>query len=535
MKKNGFMEGAIIATLAIIVSKVLGLLYVVPFYNIIGEQGGALYGYAYNIYNIFLIISSAGIPLAISKITSEYTAKEEIRKKTIMFGIAKKFISLFSIISFSICFIFAGPIAKLVLGELSHGNTIADVTFVIRCVSFDLIVVPLLSILRGYLQGHKYITPSSLSQVIEQIVRIAVILLGSFLALKVFNLPLKYAVGISVLAAGIGAIFSYIYLIIKSHKYIPKEKIEDKPSKEEKRIITKRLIACCVPFIIVNITTSVYNTTDMILMNRALHFLNYPDIDVETISSVFTTWGSKLLSIVTALATGLVISLIPNMVSAYVKKEKDNVNNFFNKSLQVLLFIILPLTIFMSIYAPEIWMIFYGKSFYGPLIFRFIILVAFFDSANITINSSLQALSKNKILYFSEILGFSLNLILDFPLMLLFNKWGIYPFYGAIVATIIGYLVSHIIVLTYLHKKEGFLYTETLYKLPRLFFSIALLIVINLLLHNVININSTRILSILVVGICGIISFLIYYFINYKTVNEIIREKLKKKQTKTAE
>ena len=52
MKKNGFMEGAIIATIAIIISKVLGVLYVIPFYKIIGEQGGALYGYAYNIYNI---------------------------------------------------------------------------------------------------------------------------------------------------------------------------------------------------------------------------------------------------------------------------------------------------------------------------------------------------------------------------------------------------------------------------------------------------------------------------------------------------
>ena len=56
MKKNGFMEGAIIATIAIIFSKIIGALYVIPFYSIIGEKGGALYGYAYNIYNIFLII-----------------------------------------------------------------------------------------------------------------------------------------------------------------------------------------------------------------------------------------------------------------------------------------------------------------------------------------------------------------------------------------------------------------------------------------------------------------------------------------------
>ena len=59
MKKNEFIEGALIATIAIIISKILGVLYVIPFYKIIGENGGSLYGYAYNIYNFFLIISSA--------------------------------------------------------------------------------------------------------------------------------------------------------------------------------------------------------------------------------------------------------------------------------------------------------------------------------------------------------------------------------------------------------------------------------------------------------------------------------------------
>ena len=74
MKKSTFMQGAIIATLAIVISKILGIIYVIPFYSLIGEQGGALYGYAYSIYGLFLNLSTAGIPLAISKITSEYSA-----------------------------------------------------------------------------------------------------------------------------------------------------------------------------------------------------------------------------------------------------------------------------------------------------------------------------------------------------------------------------------------------------------------------------------------------------------------------------
>ncbi len=70
MKKNSFMQGAFIATLGIVLSKILGIIYVIPFYAIIGEQGGALYGYGYSIYSIFLGISQAFIPLAISKIVS---------------------------------------------------------------------------------------------------------------------------------------------------------------------------------------------------------------------------------------------------------------------------------------------------------------------------------------------------------------------------------------------------------------------------------------------------------------------------------
>ena len=74
MKKDSFIKGAVIATLGIVIVKLIGLLYVIPFRAIIGEQGGALYGYAYNIYSLFLAVSSAGFPFAISKLTSEYIA-----------------------------------------------------------------------------------------------------------------------------------------------------------------------------------------------------------------------------------------------------------------------------------------------------------------------------------------------------------------------------------------------------------------------------------------------------------------------------
>jgi O-antigen/teichoic acid export membrane protein len=77
MKKNPFIQGAMIATIGIVISKILGIIYVIPFYAVIGQKGGALYGYAYAMYSIFLNLSSIGIPLAFSRLTSEYNALDQ--------------------------------------------------------------------------------------------------------------------------------------------------------------------------------------------------------------------------------------------------------------------------------------------------------------------------------------------------------------------------------------------------------------------------------------------------------------------------
>ena len=93
------------------------------------------------------------------------------------------------------------------------GNKIEDVVLVIRLISFALLVIPMLSIKRGYLQGLRFIREPSISQVIEQLVRIVVIIVGSYLCVYIFHAPIKYAVGISVFAATLGGIATFIYLI----------------------------------------------------------------------------------------------------------------------------------------------------------------------------------------------------------------------------------------------------------------------------------------------------------------------------------
>ena len=520
------MEGAIIATLAIIISKIMGVLYVIPFYRIIGEQGGALYGYAYNIYNTFLVISSAGIPLAISKLTSEYDTKKEFDKKIAMYTIARKAILFFSIGSFLICFLFARPIAHLIIGKMTGGNSISDVTFVIRCVSFALLVVPLLSISRGYLQGHKYIAPSSFSQVIEQITRIVVIILGSFIALRYLHLPLYIAVGISVFAACAGAIAGYAYLYFKMRKIDTKQKREITQS--EKKEIIKKIVAYCVPFIVINIASNLYNTTDIVLLIRGLYKIGYEATTIEAITSIYTTWCNKLVMLVKSVASGLTISLIPSIVSSYVKNDKEKVNEYLNKAFKVLLIIILPITIFMSLFAKEVWSIFYAKSTYGPIILKAQIFLAFFESAYLLICTAIQGINKTKLVYSSIIIGLIINLVLDLPLIFLFNKIGFYPYYGALAASFIGFTVSLLIALIYLYSTEHYSYKSLFSDIPKVIISVIFLLMICLAYKRFMPHTDNFVLNIIYLGIIGIIYVGLYYLINKKCVDNLLELKKKK-------
>ena len=253
MKKSSFIEGTVIATLAIIITKILGMLYVIPFYAMIGVQGSALYAYAYNIYVIFLDISSAGLPVAISKIIKEYNTLGMMDAKVRAYRLGKRIISFVSIAAFLVLFLFAENLATLIIGELQGGNTIADVTFVIRCVSFAILVIPFLSVSKGYLQGHNIIHVSSFSQVIEQVVRITVILGGCYLSLNVLHLSLTTSVGIAVFGAFVGGLIAILYIfknMRKNKKELGFESVEKKDTLTNKEII-KKIAMYAIPFIII--------------------------------------------------------------------------------------------------------------------------------------------------------------------------------------------------------------------------------------------------------------------------------------------
>ena len=544
MKKNSFIEGTIFASLSFLIIKFLGAIYVIPFYAIVGELGGALYSYAYTVYSLIVNICTIGIPHAISKIISEYNTLEMYEAKERTFKIGNKIMVILSTILFLLMFIFAKQAAYIFIGDIdSTGNSIEDVVLVIRSISFCLLIVPYLAIKRGYLQGQKFITVSTTGEVIEQVVRVAFILVGSYLAINVFNAKTSIGVAIAVFGAFIAGLAAYIYLDVKIRK---NKKEFNMPSKNQKdkvsnKTILKKIVSFSIPLMIVSITTDLYNMTDLSLIIRGLGYLGYSGKVAETIGSVMATWASKICLIVNAITFGLTINIIPHMSSSYVKKDYKTINNQFIKSIAMVIVIGLPMSIGISLLANEVYYIFYGASEYGGIILRLLPYSIMLGNINMVVNTTLQSLDKFKTIYISSFTGLLTNALLDIPLMILCDKIGIYPYYGAIISTMIGTSISLTISLRKLKKDMNFEYKELLNIIKKALLPLASMIVVVLILEHFIGpLFTTRITSIITCIICAVVGAIIYGVISYKNnllynslgeeyVNQILRKiKIKK-------
>ena len=538
VKKNSFVEGAMIATIAVIVTKILGMAYVIPFYKIIGSQGGALYSYAYNIYNIFLDVSSAGIPIAISKIISEYNTLGYKEAKYRVYKLGIKIISYLSVFAFLLMFVFADIIAAMIIGDITGGNSVEDIAFVIRCVSIAILIIPFLSVTKGYFQGHSIIAPTSVGTVIEQVVRISVILIGSFLAYKVFNQSLTLSVGIALTGAFFGGLIAYTYLKVKMKKNkeilgIKKYKIKDEISNKD---IIKKIIAYAFPFVIISIATNIYNFTDMVLILRGLHILGFSAADAEFIQSAVTTWTVKICMIVNSFSIGMVVSLIPTMVSSFVKGDWEDVNAKINKAYQMIMIISIPCGVGLAILSTPVWKVFYGTSVYGPEVLRVMVISAIFANIYAITFNTMQSLNKYKTVYISVFVGFGVNALLDIPLMILFNKIGVPAYWGAPTATTIGYLVSIYIATHDLRHNHNMKFKSTYMMLLKIMVPTVsmtlILFIFNYLVHfDLLNRFSCILMIILNTLIGGIVYLGVAYKMNLfdmifgkDKINEIIKK-----------
>lgn len=535
MKRSSFFEGAFFATTGIVICKIIGALYVIPFYAMIGEQGGALYGYAYAIYAVFISFSTGGIPLAISKLVSEYRALGYQHTKEKVYKLGIMMIGLFGFLLFLILFLFAPMIATLILGNAKGGNTVTDIAFAIRVISTSLLVVPVLAVVRGYFQGHNLMRQSSVSSILEQLGRVTVILVGSYFSLKVFHLSIRTAVGVSVFGATIGALVGYFYLIEKKHK--KKILSYDGPINAAEKNFTnsfliRKILIYALPFLIIEGVKAAFSLVDTFTLVQTLVKLNYSAVDAELIQSIVTTWGIKLNMIVISISLGITVSIVPHISSSVARKDKVEANKKIHQSVLSLALFVLPLAFGLSFLSTPMWTLFYGKNELASSLFQFFIFATVsFSFFSLLINIC-QTMDHTKLVMKVLFYMFLGKVIMNVPSMYIFSYFNIPPYFGPLFITITSELLGALYLIFYLHKNDYSTKRTVYYCIMTLLCSLIMFVTLKIIGSFLLYTGESRFLSLITILLYGVLGMILYFILVLKSgiLRELFgKENLKKK------
>lgn len=446
---SSLMKGTAILTIGLFLSKILGLIYIFPFYAIVGKENIGLYQYAYIPYNIMLSIAISGLPVAISKFVAKYNAKGDYETGRRLLKQSIGLMIVTGIVSFLLLNFLATPLAKIVISSDEQIYTVEDVATVIRWVSFALLVVPIMSSLRGFLQGNGEFLPTSISQLVEQIVRIIVLLGAAFLIVIVFKGDIKMALNMSVFSAFIGGLAGLyvMYYFWKKHKPALDEKLATSiPSGEYSTLsIYKELFTYSIPVVFVGLGSSLFQLVDMITFNNTMISIGLAAVTDDFFTMLnFTT--QKIIMIPVMLATGFSMALIPTITKYFTEGDKVGLRNALDKTYQVLLFLTIPATFGITVLSDEIYHVLYEQSAAGGSVLAHYAPVAILFALFSVTAAILQGIDYQRWIIFSLLTGLLVKLLLNIPLI----KW--LEVDGAILATALGYVTTIIINIVVIHK-----------------------------------------------------------------------------------
>ncbi|MBD8069043.1 polysaccharide biosynthesis protein [Bacillus sp. PS06] len=441
MSESKLLRGTFVLTLGTYISRILGMLYVIPFYALVSKIGGALYSYGYGQYTIFLFISTAGFPLAVSKFVSKYNSLGDYHTGRRMLKSGLLVMSIMGVLGFLLLFSLAPFLAEIVLGGSGdeHGNKIEDVILVMRMVSVALIVVPMMSLIRGFFQGYQSMGPTAVSQVVEQVVRIIFLLGSSFVIMKLLDGEIATAVAFSTFSAFIGALGGLAVLILYWYKrkpYLDQMLENSRPaSVMTTKEMYKELLSYAGPFVFVGLAIPLYQYVDQFTFNRAMVRIGQADV-AEELFGMVNLYVPKLVMIPVSLATAFGLTLVPTITNSYTSGDFTTLRKQIDKTFQISVLLVLPAVVGLSVLAYPAYATFYEISEEGGRILRWYAPVAILFSFFTLTAAILQGINKQKFAVISLAFGFILKMIFNIPFIVWFGE------IGAILATALGYTVS---------------------------------------------------------------------------------------------
>lgn len=435
MGKNTIVKGAIILTIANIITRILGFIYRIYISNIIGAEGMGLYQLIMPIYMLVWSISSSGFSTTISKLVAEENSKREYGNIRIILSQSIITSSLIACALSFFIFIFSEYIS---INILKDERTLLSIH--IMCISFPFMASG--SCIRGYFLGMQNTIVPAISQILEQISRMICIYL---LASIFIPMGLSYACGVGVIGMCIGEIFSFLYVILI---YNNKKKINQKPSIKMLKCYSI-ILTMAIPLTLNRVVGSTLTTIENILIPQKLIEFGHTKIEAMSIYGQLSGMSMPLVMFPSSLLTSLAITMVPAISEAMTIKNTHLIKETISKTFLFTSIIGFATSGIFITFSEELGMTIYSQKDIGSQLLYIGFLCPFLY-CHVTLSGILNGLSEQMLIFKNSLISSAINIGFIHFLV---------PIYG-LNAFILGWLLSLIVVnlisLSKLKKRANF-------------------------------------------------------------------------------
>ncbi|HEL1202147.1 TPA: polysaccharide biosynthesis protein [Streptococcus equi subsp. zooepidemicus] len=445
------VQGAAWSTAGNFISRLLGVLYIIPWYIWMGQyaiQANALFNMGYNVYAYFLLISTTGLNVAIAKQVAKYNSMGQQEHSYQLIRSTLKVMLVLGLV-FSVLMYLGSPL----FARLSGGDE--TLVPIMHSLSLAVFVFPVMSVIRGIFQGYKEIKPYALSQIAEQLVRVIWMLLTTFFIMKMGSKDYIAAVTQSTFAAFIGMIASmavlFYYFWTQGLLKAIFTKTEHAIPIDIKGLLIETLKES-IPFIITGSAIQAFQLIDQwTFVNTMTLFTSYTRSQLWVLFGYFNANPAKITMVLIAVAASIGSVGIALLTENYVKKDMRAAARLIINNIEMLLMFLLPALTGAIILARPLYTVFYGSSEGQAVkLFVAVLCLTLLMALYTLFSPMLQALFENRkaIYYFAY--GVFVKLVLQVPLIYLFHA------YGPLLATTFGLLVPIYLMYRRLHQVTRF-------------------------------------------------------------------------------
>ncbi len=385
MSQSTFVKSTLILTIATLLSKVIGSIFRIPLQNIAGDEVLGIFSLVYPVYMVALYLSVAGIPIAISKLIAEARTSQDTAKIKKIYVTARILALSFGVISFTIIYSFSEPIANAL------GGPSTEIALII--VALTLLVAPYMAVYRGFFQGFGDMRPTAISQVIEQLVRVALILIVAY-----FLVAMDYSNDIvagGIMAGSVlGALGSLFYLLFKYFRSSVKVTSKEKYSGKDFSTYSKTILKISIPIAIGSVTMALFNFVDSFTVTYGLRNAG---ADASEISYLYGIYGRglTLVQITTVFASSIILPLVPLITTKLAERKLDETRGIIEQTHRMTHLISWPAAIgLLALTLPLNLALF--KDLEGSLMLAIINLSSVFTSLTLLGTGILQGMNAAK-------------------------------------------------------------------------------------------------------------------------------------------